>query len=325
MFAWEAATGKPLVPPEPYDHIEFSPDGRRVLTALRLTSTMRRVLGRPGARPTKAPRCGTSRRASTGPPLTLGRDIHREDLQSGRLPSPGERVQPGPGLGRGQRAAVARTCGVRRQFTDGVQPRRDALPETVRQKNVNVWDAATGRPLVTLPLADRPTQAHFTPDGYCILTATTSSHSSGDASTGEAVSPPLQHSDSFSEAPVQVNRDGSLVFTRIGGEGEQAQVLEPFSRSSAAGGALAELAQLLSGHRLDDLGQRVPLQPAEVEQLWQQLRAVPETFGLQTVEQGTRPRSATAWKVTAALFHAWSGCQPAKGSWPPPLLLDAQS
>ena len=278
MFAWDTATGKPLILPEAYDHIEFSPDGRFALTSLldQYDPDNKKTTSPPD----KDVRVWNlaDRRLIARLALGAGSEVH-----SACFSADGQRILVSDfdhltawETTSGQRLHAPVAC--RGSFQLAFSP--DGLHYLGQEGNykIHVFAAATGRRVATLPLTEPPHQARFVAGGACVLTVTKKAAQAWDAVTGEPVGPPLPHSDDNYEAPLQLSQDGAWAFTRTS-DNAWARIwdLRPDARALAD---LEALAQLLSGHRLNDLGLREPLPPEEVGRLWQRLQPrYPETLG----------------------------------------------
>jgi WD40 repeat protein/predicted Ser/Thr protein kinase len=122
-----------------------------------------------------------------------------------------------------------------------------------------VWDTESGEP-VTPPLKHFATvdRAVFSPDGRCVLTTALDGLARlWDASTGEALAPPAKPA-------------GWVQHVLESGDAGGGWDLPPDQRAVER---LGLLAQWLSTHRIDASGNLVPLEVAQLHEIWRQLRA----------------------------------------------------
>ena len=84
-----------------------------------------------------------------------------------------------------------------RVVSAGVQPRRRAGGDRVRDNTARVWDAATGAPIgKPMQHEDIVNSAEFSPDGARVVTASGDKTARvWDATTGAPIGRPLQHDE----------------------------------------------------------------------------------------------------------------------------------
>jgi WD40 repeat protein len=263
---WDAATGKPVTPPLRHRgavvRVAFSLDGRRVATASRDKTA--RVWD-----------------AATGRPVTP------PIRQKGRVEqvafSPdGRRV-----LSASQWTAQVWDAATGKPAGRPMQHKLDVLqaefsPDGRRvvtacyDHTARVWDAVTGKPLTPPMRHSREVDdAAFSPDGRLVVTASHTRRMKGeggearvwDAATGEPVTPPLKHDGPVYQA--SFSPDGRRILTASDDRTARIWELPSDDRSPEV---LRQLAQVLSGHRIDTTGSLAPLEMGVFRQLWERLR-----------------------------------------------------
>jgi len=148
-------------------------------------------------------------------------------------------------------------------------PSGDRIVTASVDRTARVWDAATGEPL-TPPLVHSHVvhSASFGPGGAMLVTAAADwTARVWDAASGEPVTPPLKHGDQVLHAAF--DRGGSRVVTACLDGRARVWDLSPDERSVDD---LADVAALLSAHRIDATGGCTPVDAKTLEQLRQRLR-----------------------------------------------------
>ncbi len=286
---WDLATGRALSPLLKQNGtvftVAFSPDGRCLLTASQDGTA--RVWQAPG--PAGAPAA-----------------VLQPDLRSVRptaSPDGSLRLEP-----RGRDAVVitrgGRAVGAPLRHQDMIY-RACFSPDGTRVLTASadwtarVWDAATGKP-VTPPLrhGSKVYQAAFSPDGRRVVTGSDDNSARvWDAATGKPVTPPLVHDGTVVKAVFSPDGRAVLTGSQDGtarawdaGTGEPLTPPLPVAgwvaRVLASSGPVAWelprderplddlrlLAQAFSGHRIDDTGGLIPLEPDRLREAWETLR-----------------------------------------------------
>jgi WD40 repeat protein len=282
MGVWEVETGKPLQLAEDHHQASFSRDGRRILTLLN-TYVERHVNA--AGRVWEWDR-GKKRFGPIGSPFPVN------DAKAACLSPDGRRAL----IARPYRLAVwdVRTGQpvhgpVAFDFHDGelaFSPdgkRFAALTRLPSNHYAQVWDAQTGDVLTPrLHLAGPCQQLQFTPDGLCLLTVTDLEACLWDARTGERLIAPLKGEGKWDWSvrfTARLAPDGKKLFTRLrkGATQFEERSLVPVEASVEE---LAQLAQALSGHRIDASGALRPLPVAELLALRRKLCSrFPGSFG----------------------------------------------
>jgi WD40 repeat protein/tetratricopeptide (TPR) repeat protein/energy-coupling factor transporter ATP-binding protein EcfA2 len=143
-------------------------------------------------------------------------------------------------------------------------------------KSARVWDAVSGKP-ITPPLRhkDLVRQASFSrdPGGRFVLTRTSYDARVWDVATGEPVAPPFKQAALLDAT---FNPDGLGVIT-LGGDGTTRLWKLPELPEEMRPADLRELAQLLSGQRIDAEGDNPqglsPCEPQTLRKNWESLRS----------------------------------------------------
>lgn len=187
-----------------------------------------------------------------------------------------------------------------------------------------IWDASTGKPL-SPPLEHTAelTLASFSPDGRFVITASADNTARvWNASTGEPVTPFLQHNgwvvaatfspdstrvvtaswdntariwDTFTGAPItpplvhrdrvdhaSFTQDGRILFTA---SADGTTRLWDFTPDARPIDDIAQLAQLISGRRLDNTGSLVAVSATKLAENWDALRQkYPQQFSVKSEE-----------------------------------------
>jgi WD40 repeat protein len=343
---WDATTGRPVSPPlQHYGsvnttawssecHASFSPDARRVVTSSgNIARVWDATTGKPVAPPLES--SGSVDRASFSPDgrhvLTGGAHAQLWDPASGRLLATFRHQAMGVSAsfspdGRYVVTASADTTALVWDVTTG-QPITPPMqhghevshasfsPDGRRVVTASwngtgrVWDATSGLPLTPTMGHQKAVRAVFSPDGRRVVsTSGDNTVRVWDATTGQPITPPLKHEDRVLDA--SFSPDGRRVVTACPDGRAQVWDVSPDERPTAD---LVRLTQLFHGHRLDQYGGLVPLNPEELHSLWQELRTkYPADFTL-------RPDRALAWhrreaeqclkgkNGPAALFHLLHG------------------
>jgi WD40 repeat protein/Flp pilus assembly protein TadD len=210
-----------------------------------------------------------------------------------------------------------------------------------------VWDMRTGRP-VTPPLSHRSPVRHvaFSPDSRLIGTVTQDGAIQvWSVASNAPVGPPIQFNLTQAKAGpeekslVQLTvADASVAkeetpFPRQVVFGNDGQTLVVFSGAQARVidlrpdprpvKDLTALAQLLSGHRVDEFGAQVALDGAALREHWTALKTkYPGEFQLTKKEllawhksQGERAAERKDWPAAAFHWHRLTVAEPENGSW----------
>jgi WD40 repeat protein/serine/threonine protein kinase len=143
---------------------------------------------------------------------------------------------------------------------------------TSHDRTARIWDAATGEPLVA-PLVHGAEvySAAFSPDGRYVATgASNGTARVWEAATGLPLTLPLKHQAEV--RAVQFSPDGLLVIT-VSKDGKVRRWDLGLTADRRPVEDLLHLAQLLDSHLLDSAGGFVPIDPATLRELWQQMHA----------------------------------------------------
>jgi WD40 repeat protein/serine/threonine protein kinase len=291
MGVWEVKTSKPLQLAEPFQQVYFSRDGRRILTLWN-----RQVQRHVNAAAYAWEWVGDQKRFQR-----IGRPIEVDDAVSACLSPDGRRAliaQPyrlavwdvRTGQQVHDKVNFAIHKGVLTFSPDG--KRWAATTWHPPNHFVRVWDAQTGNVLTPLlPLAGPCQQLQFTPDGLCLLTVTDHDACLWDPRTGERVIPPLKGEGQWDYAvkfAARLTSDGHTLFTRLrkGSTQFEKRRLEPEKTSLEE---LTQLAQALSGRKLDRTGTLQPLPAADLLALRRKLCSrFPGQFGTPVPPGGSR-------------------------------------
>ncbi|MGA2247024.1 MAG: protein kinase [Verrucomicrobiota bacterium] len=307
---WDAQTGRAVTPPLVHgDRVNtagFSPDGRRVVTASE-DATARvwdAQTGQPVTGPLHHP--GTVACAQFSPDgqriVTAAWDNTARvwDAQTGQLLiqtlkhtqpvawaqySPdGERIvtASADGIAQVWDARTGQPAGAQMRHGDYVLKARFSLDgkfvvTACRNGTARVWDAQTGQP-VTEPLKHEMAvnSAEFSPDGQCVVTASDDGTARlWDARTGQPLSDPLKHAGQLYLA--EFSPDGKRIV--IACRENTAQVWDVGFVSGSCPGWLLELAEALSGDRLNQQGLLEPTpfdRAATVAQIREYLKNQPD-------------------------------------------------
>jgi WD40 repeat protein len=122
---------------------------------------------------------------------------------------------------------------------------------TVSQHNVaQIWNAENGRPVgLPLPQGGDVATAEFSPDGNWVVIASANNLAQvAEAATGKPAGLPLLHKSAVTAA--KFSPDGKWIVTS---SSESARVWPAYTAIQGAG-ALAELAEVVSGYQITDLG-----------------------------------------------------------------------
>jgi WD40 repeat protein/Flp pilus assembly protein TadD len=141
--------------------------------------------------------------------------------------------------------------------------------------SARIWNIANGE-LLTPPLKHDGTvvQARFDPDGRRVATGSLDQTARvWDAGSGQTLTPPLRHP--WSVRQVRFSPDGRNLLTTSPAGTVWSWDL-PTTDAEVAD--LIHLAQLLSGSRIDEHRGIMPLEPAELKELWTTLRQTRSDF-----------------------------------------------
>jgi WD40 repeat protein/tetratricopeptide (TPR) repeat protein len=136
----------------------------------------------------------------------------------------------------------------------------DRVATACEDQNARVWDAATGRP-VTPPMkhSHQVSRAHFSSDGRLLATTCSSGDARvWDAQNGEPVTASLRHPDRIRDAVF--SPDGRTLLTVC--DDGYARIWE-IPRDSRPKDTIVNDARLSAGHRIDDTGAYIALEPSE--------------------------------------------------------------
>jgi WD40 repeat protein/tRNA A-37 threonylcarbamoyl transferase component Bud32/tetratricopeptide (TPR) repeat protein len=244
---WDARTGLPLIRPLKHSgeviSAEFSPDGQRVITAGNDSNAY--IWNAKTGEPTTGPLRHTGSYvwcAEFSPDgkrvVTVTDDVFIWDASTGRLQielkNEKSAIAPGPAHFSPDGTKVVTSCfswtRVWNAVTghplidpihhDGIFNKACFSPDGRRLLTMSsdgtarVWDAKTGRPLLTKPLqhAGQVGLGQFSPDGQRVVTAASDYTARvWDAKTGEPVTEPLRHEDYVHSA--QFSPDGKRIVT----------------------------------------------------------------------------------------------------------------
>jgi WD40 repeat protein/Flp pilus assembly protein TadD len=155
-------------------------------------------------------------------------------------------------------------------------PDGSRIVTTGDDNTARVWDARSTA-LVLPPLKHHGTvvQASFDGEGRRVATASKDRTARvWDAGTGQALTPPLQHPWPVHQA--HFSSDGQRLLTTGENGTVRSWELPAIEQPTED---LVKLAQLLSGTRIDDSRGAMPVEPAELGELWQDLSGrYPELF-----------------------------------------------
>jgi WD40 repeat protein/serine/threonine protein kinase len=262
---WDARTGELLTPQLKHGHwvhhASFSPDGRSVLTAsfdgtarlwdVETGEQIGPTLDHGGASVYHASFSNDGRWGiSASSSFSEGGTARIWDMATGKLVR---------ALSDHQTAYVTQAW---------FNPDR-RLVLTVGANVTRLWDVATGelrhpafRHRLWTP------NAVFSPDGLCMATASWDRTARvWDVTTGEPITPPLHHGNEVYH--VAFSPDGEQLVTASADKSAGLWRLTHNHDSNE----LVLLAQILSGHRIDQNGRSVPLDTPSLERLWRTLQA----------------------------------------------------
>jgi serine/threonine protein kinase/WD40 repeat protein len=319
---WDLTTGRPLGQPihheESFDHVEFSPDGRFLVTARNPgpaqlwdarvgepiggalhhgAGVLHAAFAADGSRLVTCGADGTAQVWDTSTASPVGPRLHHADTINAAALSPD-----------GRQVATASSDGTAR-----------------------LWDAATGRPIARdLAHPYALLNVAFEPRARLLLTQEWRSQFDAnhdcriwDTGTQQAVSPSIWAPGyRFEFAGAAWDADGLFVPDL---PGDRHGTEYDLRRDQRPVGDLVKLAQLCAGQRLDDRGNLAPLATADLRALWDELRTTyPEEFTV-------RPEAVMAWHVerlktlgfnsdgaapgAIALHRKWLAAQMAQLDW----------
>lgn len=267
VSVWDVATGKPNIPALPHEKkvvgAAFSSDGRRLLT-------ISGDVGQAG----EVRIWDAVKGAELFAPLR-----HTEEVSAASFSSDGSRVLTAS-LDRTARlwhAATGQPLTPPLEHTDEVvQAAFSADGSRVwtvcYDRTVRVWSADTGQPL-TRPLPHRvePRGARFSSDGRFLLTISAPPEPQGpgegrvwEAATGVPLTPPLPHGAAVADG----------IFSRDGRQATTATLdariwVWDLTPAEGAVEELIEVAEVLSGRRVDATGSLVPLDAITLQAAWE--------------------------------------------------------
>lgn len=147
------------------------------------------------------------------------------------------------------------------------------LATASKDRTARVWDGLTGEPITPpLPHVHEVYQALFSPDGARLATLTIE----GDvrlwsAETGEPITPTIPHPSKHSRGRLSFSPDGRRLLIASGGDAAWSREFIPEKSSLAQ---LSQLADVLSGRRLDAAAGMTPLDSVTLSNDWKQVRAL---------------------------------------------------
>jgi WD40 repeat protein/serine/threonine protein kinase/tetratricopeptide (TPR) repeat protein len=169
-----------------------------------------------------------------------------------------------------------------------------------------IWDISSGK-LSTPPLRHDGTvlQARFSSEGKRVATASIDQTARvWDAESGQTLTPPLQHP--WSVRQVRFTADGRTLLTTSSAGTVWSWDLPTTTRAIED---LVQLAQLLSGSRIDEHRGIMPLESSELKEMWNALRQTQSDFFHFSAEHVTAWHRQTAEECgrgghwSAALWH----------------------
>lgn len=264
---WDAQTGKPFDPGVPYDFAAFSADGSRVLLAqnegnfLRFDPKLKKI------QPTPALILDVRTGQPLGPPIPLAQCwVHHACFSPD-----GERVAldtHDPGQGSTHIVDVRTSKIVAGPLSLSIfancfsaDGRRIICASRNKQK-VCVCDTATGEPLSPMiQFPDICAQAEFAADDLALVTLSNQHTQLWDSHTGAPLTPPIP------SLGYSLRNDRNLM-VRV--SAYTARFFDLQSLDWPANDVL-KVAELLSGHRMDNFGTLLPLSHDEVHRAWNDL------------------------------------------------------
>lgn len=271
-LAWNARTGRLLELPEPYDHISFSPDGRRAATAMTNQRDWKRNVIRTVDRPV-ARVWDLSTRKPCGPALKLAADYYK-----GLFSPDGDRLLVSH-YDRGQVYDVSTGSALQEPVSFYGNRPFGFSPDSATyfgfsNQAITVRKTDTGHVACSIPVETDPSLVQFAAGGHVLAVVARNRVQLWDPFTGDAVGPPR---------PLEALQSGPL-HSRLDDDDRQLSLLpagvqvdlRPDSRPRAD---LVLLCELLSGHRIEFPGQRRPLSASQLLKIWSELnRKYPQGF-----------------------------------------------
>jgi WD40 repeat protein/serine/threonine protein kinase len=263
---WNVATGERLFSlphSNTVSYAEFSPDGKRIVTA-------------------SADRTARVWDAATGQAINAPME-HASAVMHAAFSPDGRRVitaRAGEALSASDAqiwdATTGQLIGPPLQHHDGVQyaifsPNGRRVATASADNTARIWDASNGATSTPLLPHPRPvSHLAFSPDGKLLVTASMANHAAvWDATTGEPLRPPFFHPEAV--LSVSFSPDGESVVTACRDGWARVWNLRPYRLETED---LILWAQVLSARQVDKTGTDLePLSRSTMSNAWQTLRS----------------------------------------------------
>jgi len=254
---WDASTGalvRVITHGTRLHHAEFSPDGRRVVTAADRDDTVRVWDTETGESLLVLKHEGAPAQASFSPD---GRLLVTRAVGTARVWD----ATTGAALGAPMKHQGIIQC-------VGFSPDGGCVVTAATDNRAQVWEVASGKPLAPpMRHGGRLERAEFSPDGRLVLTASLDGTARvWEAATGQPVTPPMRHDRPVWHA--EFSRDGRRVLTASGDATARIWDVAPLAAPLTE---LTLIAQMLAGQDLRDPDKALPVEESAFRLGWAQL------------------------------------------------------